>query len=82
MNYYNNEHLAQRIKSNVTIDPITGCWNWKLYKNKNNGYGAMWVGSTPDKKYIWNNAHRASYLVFNGPIPDGMEIAHKCHSRK
>ena len=40
------------------------------------GYGKFRPG--PGQKIVV--AHRWAYEVFVGPIPDGMQIDHKCHS--
>lgn len=48
-----------------------GCWLWQL-KSLNRGYGRIFF----DNKKI--PAHRWSYENFNGPIPEGMWILHKC----
>lgn len=73
-------HLSDRIINNSTLDEDTGCWNWNRHINKKNGYGQMWMGRTVDGGYIWRNAHRVSYLVHKGEVPEGMEVAHKCHN--
>lgn len=49
-----------------------GCWNW-ISAKQYNGYGVFWVGNGVSKK-----AHRISYEMKNGKIPDGMYICHKC----
>lgn len=48
------------------------CWEWKGSKSR--GYGILQFGNgiSPYK------AHRLSYEMFNGPIPDGMLVRHKC----
>lgn len=50
------------------------CWEW-LGAGKGNGYGNV----TIDGKQI--GAHRASYLMFRGEIPEGMDVCHKCDNR-
>lgn len=77
-----NEDLANRIIKNTILNKQTGCWEWQLHTNRINGYGTMWIAQTADKKYIWNTAHRTSYLVFKGELPFGMEVAHNCHNPK
>lgn len=47
-----------------------GCWTWT--SSLLNGYGRFYV----DGKYEF--AHRVSYKLFNGPIPDGMCVCHRC----
>lgn len=51
--------------------PEDGCWDWtggKLQK----GYGMYKVDQKP-----WQ-AHRASYILFHGEIPDGLIVRHDC----
>lgn len=48
-----------------------GCWNWRSFKDKN-GYGEMAYQKTTNK------AHRISWMIYNGSIPDGMYVLHKC----
>lgn len=56
---------------------MTGCWNWAGAKNKK-GYGTI-CGEINGKRYvpIGQNmlAHRVSWILFRGDIPDG-EGAH------
>lgn len=51
----------------------SGCWEWE--KSKYLGYGRL----VRDGK-TWP-AHAYSYTAFFGPIPDGLQINHKCHNR-
>ena len=52
-----------------------GCWLW-MGEGNNDGYGMF--RPTPGKpRYM---AHRYSYEQFVGPIPDKMQIDHKCHT--
>jgi|ERR1035437_282116 hypothetical protein len=44
-----------------------GCWIWTACKNTD-GYGKM------DNKL----AHRISWIIHNGPIPEGMNVCHHC----
>jgi hypothetical protein len=55
------------------VNKTAGCWNWTAYKNPL-GYGAF---SSPSGS---RQAHRYSYELANGPIPEGMVIDHICHS--
>lgn len=83
-NDFNQDQLKQiliRLENNVTVNEETGCWIWKRYKNKVNGYGQFWLGKNEHGKYIWRNAHRVSYELFWGPVPEGKEVAHTCHCR-
>ncbi len=65
----------ERIASGSTLDPSTGCWNWKGC-TQSNGYGRIrFYGVT---RY----AHRLSYTAFHGPIHDKHEVCHTCDNRK
>lgn len=64
---------ALRIRENISIDPTSGCWNWKLYVNAE-GYGSICV----NKKH-WA-AHRFSYVTFKKNIPKGLVIDHLCRN--
>lgn len=72
--------VEDRIKRAVTIDPDTGCWVWQRAKNRE-GYGRM---SVPNSHRagggVWF-AHRVSYEVFVGPIPEGLVLDHLCRNR-
>lgn len=61
------EHFVSKIK----IDFETGCFNWTAQKCPQ-GYGKY--------KRIKGIqlAHRASYKLFKGDIPEGMCVLHKC----
>lgn len=56
----------------VLPEPNSGCWLWTGPLNWN-GYGRVTVG--PRKRV---RAHRFSYEVHKGPIPDGLQVLHKC----
>lgn len=48
----------------------SGCWLWKAAVTKR-GYGVIKHGL----------AHRKSWEIHNGPIPDGLFVCHKCDVR-
>jgi hypothetical protein len=52
-----------------------GCWHWSGYVNADN-YG-LFQSSAGKKR---EQAYRWSYKVFNGKIPEGMQIDHRCHT--
>ena len=52
-----------------------GCWLWTASK-RGPGYGQVTVA--PGKQ---GYAHRYSYEIHNGPIPDGAHIDHTCHNK-
>lgn len=49
----------------------TGCWLWSGPTN-GKGYGVFYVGTKT------RHAHRCSYEVFKGAIPDGLHVLHAC----
>lgn len=63
---FNNEYFQKR----VTID-LNGCWIWKGSKHKQ-GYG------NARYKNKLTLAHRLSWIVHVGEIPEGVKICHKC----
>lgn len=63
--------LEDRLKRGSKINEKTECWEWQrgLFTN---GYGQISVdGSTI-------GTHRASYIAFIGPIPEGLLVLHTC----
>lgn len=51
------------------LDPDL-CWNWRG-AGKGNGYGHTSRGP----------AHRRAYELMVGPVPNGMDVCHKCDNR-
>ena len=51
------------------------CWDWSAFKHK--GYGRLNVAA-PGKPRRIVGAHRVSYQLHVGPIPDGMTVLHRC----
>lgn len=65
--------FAERFWSKVDASSLTGCWIW-LGGHTNVGYGLI---RAPEGKRNML-AHRASYEMHHGPIPDGMLVCHTC----
>lgn len=51
-----------------------GCWGWDGSLT-DEGYGRIMVSGRP------RGAHVVAYELFVGPIPEGAEVDHVCHSR-
>lgn len=66
----------ERFWSNV--DKCGECWTWTGYI-KPNGYASFYPGGGRHVGKVY--AHRFSYELVNGPIPNGMEIDHTCNVR-
>lgn len=57
------------------VDPATNCWLWTGHV----GWGGYGVRNITRKKV--RSAHRASWLIHRGEIPEGMNVLHKCDVR-
>lgn len=60
------DHLLDRVRRNPS-----GCWEWTAGRHRQ-GYGHAWSGK---RVFL---AHRVSYLLFCGPVPDGIMVCHHC----
>jgi len=69
--------VKERIIRSVAIDE-NGCWRWQLSIN-NWGYARL--GLNVGGKTTTTTAHRASYEVFRGDIPEDYDVDHLCRVR-
>lgn len=67
--------LRTVLESRKTIDPATGCWNTKTSTN-GGGYGRIIVLGKD------RPIHRVAFEVYNGPIPEGFVVCHKCDNKR
>jgi hypothetical protein len=60
------------------FEPVTesGCWIWSG-SLRNGRYGQFFISKTNGKKSI-GYAHRVSYELFKGAIPEGKNVCHSC----
>ena len=63
-------NILDRFLSKVNKLP-KGCWEYFEFKT-DRGYGQFWMLGAN-----WR-AHRASYILHKGEIPDGMFVLHEC----
>lgn len=63
----------QLVVSNYAPIPEAGCWLWMGTWNRL-GYGRIGTGARG--RIV--SAHRVSWQVANGEIPDGLQVCHKC----
>lgn len=54
-----------------------GCWEWTA-SLAGKGYGQMKLPKQRKQEY----SHRLAYMIYKGPIPDGMYICHTCDNPK
>lgn len=57
------------------VPGIGRCWIWTGMKHPP-GYGLLWLSNKDNPRSVL--AHRFSYELHNGPIPEGMFICHRC----
>lgn len=81
MSKFDNETDDERIVrffSHVDKGADNGCWNWTGAVNgsiKNPGYGVFSI------KHKLVGAHRFSYSLLVGDIPNGLFVCHSCDNR-
>ena len=63
--------VLERFEEKIGDPDNNGCWPW-LAKQIQAGYGQLRVG---DKLLL---AHRVSWELYRGPIPEGMNVCHAC----
>lgn len=65
--------LTERFKIGIK-DKANGCWN--VNPTARGGYGKIQAFGKP------MSYHRVSYELFNGSIPKGLHVCHKCDNPK
>lgn len=68
--------LFDRFEAKHIPEPNSGCFLWFGAYDPVGGYG--YIAGGRGKQEL---AHRVSYELFVGPIPDGLQIDHKCRMR-
>ena len=63
----------ERFESRFTRGSADACWEWKA--GKTSGYGVLHFDGKRTK------AHRVSFLLYVGPIPQGKFVCHACDNR-
>jgi hypothetical protein len=66
--------IIARFLSHVDAIEDGKCWEWSGITNSN-GYGRF------SFKDVHRLAHRVSFEIFFGPIPQGMNVCHRCDNR-
>ena len=66
--------LSQRFNEKFETHIGVGCWLWTAYVDRH-GYGRLRDG----RRMI--SAHRLSYELARGAIPEGLELDHLCRTR-
>ena len=63
----------ERFWAKVDERDNNGCWLWTAYVGRD-GYGRLWVRAGRPGVL----AHRFSWELVNGPVPEGKELDHLC----
>lgn len=66
--------LIERFEEKYIPEPNSGCWLWTGSCDQA-GYGLLAF-----RRKTWK-AHRVSWVIFHGEIPDGMKVCHRCDVR-
>jgi len=62
--------ISEKFLSKFIVNDDTGCWEWKGAGGKR--YGLFWHNKKQTR------AHRYSFELYKGKIPEGMHVCHKC----
>ena|SRR3990167_8473917 len=66
--------ILQKIEEKYEPEPNSGCWLWTGAITYG-GYGVLKIGNT------MTTAHRVSYELHKGKIPEGLQLDHLCRVR-
>lgn len=73
--------VMERLMKNVLVSQ-SGCWEYaKTSRAWNDGYRQISVGTNAEGRAVMKYAHRVSYELHIGPIPEGMQLDHLCKNR-
>jgi hypothetical protein len=64
--------LAEALEPRILRTPILDCWLWT--GSHRSGYGRVSL------HHRWYAAHRVSWELANGPVPDGLVLDHLCRN--
>ena len=68
-------HQSRKSPVPYVVEEVTGCWIWQW---SSGDYGTYWPDGSKGQKW---QAHRWYYTQAFGPIPEGLEIHHKCRNK-
>lgn len=63
--------LSERLAERSKVNPLTGCHEWQGALDKD-GYGKILADGQQMR------SHRASWMLKNGPIAEGLVVCHRC----
>lgn len=63
----------ERFDAAYIPEPNSGCWLWlRVLNKKDDGYGTLRLNG------ICQSAHRVSWVLHRGTIPEGLWVLHRC----
>lgn len=67
------DYFWKKVNKNGPVHPTLGtrCWLWTA-STYTRGYGQFWTGNS------FTSAHRFSYTLEHGSIPEDMDVCHSC----
>lgn len=66
-------NIYERFEEKVERVPMSGCWIWTAQLEPKNGYGRFQVNGK-----TMGIAHRISYQIYKGEIPENLVVMHVC----
>jgi hypothetical protein len=73
---YHRPSLPERFDSKWKLDEATGCWLWTRAKvRRTHNYEQPIIGTWRSRT---ENAHRISWMLHRGDIPNGLHVLHRC----
>ena len=70
---WQGKSIRDRFEAHYHPEPNTGCFIWDGSTRSNNKCGALRLN-----KFKFISAHRLSYLLFKGQIPENYNVLHTC----
>lgn len=79
---FTKQFLLTYLKTRISLDLDTGCWNWKL-KCDRNGYARLNYKNAKNRWTVKSNVHRVVWQAWNDTIAaPRLVVAHKCNNRR
>ena len=74
--HFNSRPAIDRFNAKWALNESNGCWEWTAMRDRD-GYGSMWGGKELGKEDNLR-AHRVSWMLHRGELPDDKLVLHRC----